>query len=65
MKDINGKTISEKEFLENDIKVELPKLKKGQKCFKCKKEIKKNMGWIFNGFFWHILSISHLRLNAL
>jgi len=28
------------------------KLKKGQKCFKCKKEIKKG-SWIFNGFYWH------------
>ncbi len=27
------------------------KIRKGQKCFMCKKEIKKD--WIWNGKWWH------------
>lgn len=29
------------------------KIKKGQKCFLCKKEIKKD--WAYNGHYWHDL----------
>lgn len=52
MKDQKGKKITPKEFMEKDIRVELPKLRKGQKCFHCKKEIKNGI-WIYNGFYWH------------
>ncbi len=32
-------------------KPNLPKLRKGQKCWGCKKEIKKD--WCWNGYYWH------------
>lgn len=33
-------------------KVNPPKLRSGQKCWLCKKEIKKG-SWCWNGHFWH------------
>lgn len=34
-----------------EIRVNLPKPKKGQKCFLCKKELRKG-SWCWNGLHW-------------
>jgi len=37
--------------MKKKVKVNPPKLRKGQLCFRCFKEIKKD--WCYNGHWWH------------
>jgi len=37
--------------MKTKLQIDLPKLRKGQKCWGCKKEIKGEFCW--NGHFWH------------
>ena len=40
-----------KKIKERRKEINPPELRKGQKCWLCKKEIKK--GWAYNGHYWH------------